>query len=172
MKKRILFRSGSLGMGGLEKVLVQTLQILSSSEWDISLLLTHDEKEKNILEKEIPKNISYSFLNDNNFLKKMEYSQLRKKQSLYYKLRYLYFLYKARKNSLQKTKKYIKKYGPFDIFIDYDGGAMKYIHQISIPEKVVFFIVLLAKPSQKKENKNATKKDYKNILKLLLSVML
>ncbi|MDK4479615.1 glycosyltransferase, partial [Fusobacterium necrophorum] len=83
MKKRILFRSGSLGMGGLEKVLVQTLQILSSSEWDISLLLTHDEKEKNILEKEIPKNISYSFLNDNNFLKKMEYSQLRKKQSLY-----------------------------------------------------------------------------------------
>lgn len=74
----MLFRSGSLGMGGLEKVLVQTLQILSSSEWDISLLLTYDEKEKNILEKEIPKNISYSFLNDNNFLKKMEYSQLRK----------------------------------------------------------------------------------------------
>ncbi|RXZ69756.1 glycosyltransferase, partial [Fusobacterium necrophorum] len=42
MKKRMLFRSGSLGMGGLEKVLVQTLQILSSSEWDISLLLTYD----------------------------------------------------------------------------------------------------------------------------------
>ncbi|CAL7889406.1 glycosyltransferase [Fusobacterium necrophorum] len=162
MKKRILFRSGSLGMGGLEKVLVQTLQILSSSEWDISLLLTYDEKEKNILEKEIPKNISYSFLNDNNFLKKMEYSQLRKKQSLYHKLKYLYFLYKARKNSLQKTKEYIKKYGPFDIFIDYDGGAMKYIEQISIPEKVVFFH---SSPSQAIHNKGKQKRYQKRLQK-------
>lgn len=162
MKKRILFRSGSLGMGGLEKVLVQTLQILSPSEWDISLLLTYDEKEKNILEKEIPKNIPYSFLNDNNFLKKMEYSQLRKKQSLYHKLKYLYFLYKTRKNSLQKTKEYIKKYGPFDIFIDYDGGAMKYIEQISIPEKVVFFH---SSPSQAIHNKGKQKRYQKRLQK-------
>ncbi len=160
MKKRILFRSGSLGMGGLEKVLVQTLQILSSSEWEISLLLTYDEKEKNILEKEIPKNIPYSFLNDNNFLKKLEYSQLRKKQNLYHKLKYLYFLHKARRNSLQKTNEYIKKYGPFDIFIDYDGGAMKYIEQIPIPEKVVFFH---SSPSQAIHNKGKQKRYQKRL---------
>ena len=83
MKKiKVLFRSGSLRMGGLERVLVEVLQNINKTDLDIHLLID-DETEEDIFRKDIPLDIPYHFLKSNQFMKQLELVRKEKNKSLY-----------------------------------------------------------------------------------------
>ena len=42
MKKKVIFRSGSLRMGGLERVLIEVLQTIDKEKFDIYLVIDDD----------------------------------------------------------------------------------------------------------------------------------
>ena len=52
MKKKVIFRSGSLRMGGLERVLIEVLQTIDREKFDIYLVIDDDCGEENIFEKD------------------------------------------------------------------------------------------------------------------------
>lgn len=131
----IVIKSGSLRMGGLERVLIEVLQNIDTNKYNITLLIDDDSGEKNIFEKDIPKNIPYYFLKDNDFMKKMDYHRENKKK-LYNKIIYNYLMYKEKDVILQNFKKIQNKIGDIDILIDFDAGASKYIEEIEAKKKV------------------------------------
>lgn len=57
MKKKVIFRSGSLRMGGLERVLIEVLQTIDREKLDIYLVIDDDFGKENIFERDIPKDI-------------------------------------------------------------------------------------------------------------------
>ena len=61
MKKNIVFRSGSLRLGGLERVLIEVLQTIDKEKYNVTLVIDDDCGEDNIFEKDISKEIPYIF---------------------------------------------------------------------------------------------------------------
>ena len=43
MKKRLVIRSGSLRMGGLERILIEVLQTINKEKYNISLIIDDDK---------------------------------------------------------------------------------------------------------------------------------
>ena len=82
MKKNILFRSGSLRMGGLERVLIEVLQTIDKEKYNISLIIDDDCGEDNIFEKDIPKEIKYYFLKSQDLIQKQNI--IKKKEKIYF----------------------------------------------------------------------------------------
>ena len=87
MKKNIIIRSGSLRMGGLERVLIEVLQTIDKKKYNITLVIDDDCGEGNIFEKDIPKEIPYYFLKSKKLMEKTEYYK-EKRKKLFYKLMY------------------------------------------------------------------------------------
>lgn len=138
MKKiKVLFRSGSLRMGGLERVLVEVLQNINKTDLDIHLLID-DETEEDIFRKDIPLDIPYHFLKSNQFMKQLEQVRKEKNKSILSKLKYNLYMHKARKLCKLETLKYISQQGPFNVLIDFDAGATRYMENIPIPHKIVW----------------------------------
>lgn len=138
MKKiKVLFRSGSLRMGGLERVLVEVLQNINKTDLDIHLLID-DETEEDIFRKDIPLDIPYHFLKSNQFMKQLELVRKEKNKSILSKLKYNLYMHKARKLCKLETLKYISQQGPFNVLIDFDAGATRYMENIPIPHKIVW----------------------------------
>ena len=57
MKKRLVIRSGSLRMGGLERILIEVLQTINKEKYNISLIIDDDCGEEDIFKKDIPSEI-------------------------------------------------------------------------------------------------------------------
>lgn len=57
--KRILFKSGSTMMGGLEKVQYEYINFLVDEGFDIKVVIENDNGNENILEKEIKTKVEY-----------------------------------------------------------------------------------------------------------------
>ncbi|MEG2256384.1 MAG: hypothetical protein RSC21_06250 [Cetobacterium sp.] len=55
--KNLVIRSGSLRMGGLERVLIDTLSLLDTSKYKVSLIIEDDCEEQNIFQNDVPKDI-------------------------------------------------------------------------------------------------------------------
>ena len=79
MKKKIVFRSGSLRMGGLERVLIEVLQTINKDKYEIILVIDDDCGENNIFEKDIPKEVKYYFLKSQELIQKIDKYRLKKK---------------------------------------------------------------------------------------------
>ena len=137
IKKRVIIRSGSLRMGGLERVLIEVLQNIDKKKYDLILVINDDCGEENIFEKDIPKEIPYYFLKSQKLIEKTNYYKLRRKNILY-KLMYNVYMNIERYIEIKNLKKLIKKLGKIDVFIDYDAGATKYIEKINAEKKVVW----------------------------------
>lgn len=136
--KNILWKSGSLRMGGLEKILIEVLKNIDKKKYKITLVIDDDCGEKNVFEKEIPQEINYYFLKSQgliNFIDKCR----EKKKNIFYKLLYNIMIVLEKIISLYNLKKIIKKIGKVDILIDYDAGAAKYIQFFpEINKKIVW----------------------------------
>jgi glycosyltransferase involved in cell wall biosynthesis len=137
MKKNVIIRSGSLRMGGLERVLIEVLQNIDKKKYNLTLVVDDDCGEDNIFEKDIPKEISYYFLKSQKLIEKTNYYKLRRKNMLY-KLMYNIYMNIETYIKSRNIKKLIEKLGKIDIFIDYDAGATKYIENIEAEKKVVW----------------------------------
>ena len=83
MKKKVIFRSGSLRMGGLERVLIEVLQTIDREKFDIYLVIDDDCGEENIFEKDIPKDIKYFFLKPEELIRETEKYKAKKKNIIY-----------------------------------------------------------------------------------------
>lgn len=140
--KNIVFRSGSLRMGGLERVLIDTLNIMDTKKYNISLIIEDDCEEENIFQEDIPKDIKLYFLKPKSMIDKTHYYRERRKKSIFNKIMYNYYMHKEHQFCLEKTKEVLEKIkdtnGEIDIFIDYDWGATRYIDKLALKNKVVW----------------------------------
>lgn len=140
--KNIVFRSGSLRMGGLERVLIDTLNIMDTKKYNISLIIEDDCEEENIFQEDIPKDTKLYFLKPKSMIDKTHYYRERRKKNIFNKIMYNYYMHKEHQFCLEKTKEVLEKIkdtnGEIDIFIDYDWGATRYIDKLALKNKVVW----------------------------------
>lgn len=139
--KNIIIRSGSLRMGGLEKVLIEFLKLLNLEENKIFLFIEDNCEEENIFEKDIPKGIELFFLKEKKIIEKTKYYRENRK-NFFYKIMYNLYMEKERyiveKNTKKNIEKLKKKYGEINLFIDYDWGATKYVEKLRVDKKIVW----------------------------------
>lgn len=151
MKKKIIFRSGSLRMGGLERILIEVLQTIDKNKYDITLVIDDDCGKDNVFEKDIPKEIKYYFLKSQELIKKTEYYKTRKK-NIFCKLMYNLYMNLESFIMCKNMKKLLAKLGKVDLLVDFDAGASKYIEKLEIPYKIVWIHNSIPK-LKKKESK-------------------
>ena len=137
MKKNVIIRSGSLRMGGLERVLIEVLQNINREKYNLILVIDDDCGEDNIFEKDIPKEIKYYFLKSQKLIERTNYYKSRRK-NLLYKLMYNIYMNIETYIKSKNLEKLIDKLGNIDVFIDYDAGSTKYIENIKADKKVVW----------------------------------
>ncbi|MGL6113861.1 MAG: glycosyltransferase, partial [Cetobacterium sp.] len=120
--KNIVIRSGSLRMGGLERVLIEVLQNFDLKKYKISLLIEDDSGEDNIFLKEIPKEIDLYFIKNKEMIENTE-KYRKKKKNFFYKIIYNYKMYREHNFVPGKTKELLReieiKNGEIHSFIDY-----------------------------------------------------
>lgn len=139
--KNLVVRSGSLRMGGLERVLIEMLQNLDKAKYRISLIIEDDSGKENIFLNQVPKDIDIYFLKPEELIAKTHYHRERKR-SIYHKLMYNLLMSKEHDFVVKKTKEVLKeiekKYGEVDVFLDYDWGARRYIEKLKAKRKIVW----------------------------------
>lgn len=135
--KKVVFRSGSLRMGGLERVLIEVLQNIDKNKYKLYLLIEDDSGKDNVFEKDIPKGIEYVFLKDNRIQKIADYLRINKK-NIFLKIFYNIFMSVERGVALNSLKKFNKSLGEIDVFVDYDTGASRYIEKIKAKKKIAW----------------------------------
>lgn len=137
MIKKIVFRSGSLRMGGLERVLVEVLQNMNLNKYQLNLIIEDDSGKENIFLKDIPQGIKVYFLKPEKLMRKTE-KYREQKRNIFYKLMYNYMMWYERKIVFKNTLKALKDIGDVDLFIDFDWGATKYIEKLPVKKSVVW----------------------------------
>ena len=148
--KNIIIRSGSLRMGGLERVLIEVLQTIDKKKYNITLVIDDDCGEGNIFEKDIPKEISYYFLKSKELIEKTEYYK-EKRKNLFCKLMYNLYMNFETFIMCKNMKNLLNKLDKADLLIDFDAGASKYINKLrNINKKVVWIHNSIPKLKKKK----------------------
>jgi hypothetical protein len=148
MKKKVIFHSGSLRMGGLERILVEVLQNIDLNKFDIKLLIEDEFKEENIFEKDIPNEIKITYLIPEKVLQKTK--KLREdKKNIISKIGY---------NFMMRVERYIRnknlmlfiKNNEAEVLIDFDNGLSKDIHKIKKMKKIAWLHNSIPKLKKKK----------------------
>lgn len=152
MKKKLVFRSGSLRMGGLERVLIEVLQNIDKEKYEITLIIEDNSGEENIFLKDIPEGIKLYFLKSEEVIEKTKYHKERKK-NLYHKMMYNLHMSLERKLVRENNVKIMNELGEVDVFIDFDWGAVKYIESIKAKKKIVWIHNSIPKLMGEKQSK-------------------
>ena len=169
MKKKVLFYNGSLRMGGIERVLVEVLQNIDRSEMDIDLLIEDGIRSLNVFEKDIPKEISITYLKDEKLINLTNKFRERKK-NIFCKLIYnLLMNYEAHVKKYNLKKMLIDK--KYDVVIDFDMGLSKHIDLIKANKKIAWVHASIKHWTKKKVELKGLENDYKSMITLLLYVM-
>ena len=137
MNKKVIIRSGSLRMGGLERILIEVLQTINKEKYSVSLVIDDDCGEADIFKKDIPKEIDYYFLKSETLMKKISFYRERK-NNLLYKGLYNFYLSYSKYIACKNMEKLVEKFGKIDVLIDFDAGAEKYIEKIKANKKIVW----------------------------------
>lgn len=85
-KKKILFYTSGIGLGGVEKVLLEILGLLDKEKFDIKVALQNENE--NLFESEIPKEVSYKYMLSQKTINKLEYFKQRRRGNILYRLFY------------------------------------------------------------------------------------
>lgn len=148
--RNILWKSGSLRMGGLEKILIEILKNIDKEKFKITLIIDDDCGKRNIFEKEIPENIEYYFLKSEKLIELSEKIKS-KKEKIFYKILYNIMMSIEKIVVVHNMKKIVKKVGLVDILVDFDAGAAKYVKKLTnIKKKIVWIHNSI--PNLKKKN--------------------
>ena len=148
MKKKVIFHSGSLRMGGLERVLVEVLQNIDLNKFDIKLLIEDEFKEENVFEKDIPNEIEITYLIPENVLQKTKKMRENKKN----------MMSKIGYNIMMQVERYIRnknlmeflKINKSEVLVDFDNGLSKDIHKIKKMKKIAWLHNSIPKLKKKK----------------------
>ena len=125
MKKHILFLSGGLKIGGVERVLIEYLNNIDREKYKITLFLMSDFGSDAVLEPELKKDIQIKYIKNYEIIKQKE--ELRKnKKNIFKKIKYSSFLKKEKRISEKRFVTYLKKISEPDLIIDFDRSFVKY----------------------------------------------
>ena len=137
MRKHILFLSGGLKIGGVERILVEYLNNIDQDKYDITLFLMSDFGEDAILKHELNNNIDVRYIKSLELVSKKK--ELRKKKkNIFYKLKYMRILKKEKKDSYINFIKYLEEISKVDIIIDFDGSFIKYTKYMKDITKLIW----------------------------------
>lgn len=130
MKKKILFYTSGVGLGGVEKVVLEVLKEIDKNKFDIKLALQYENE--NLFENEIPKEVNYKYMLPQKIIDKSLYFRERKK-NIFYKILYSFMLsyekYIIKKNYLEFSK-------DREIVIDFKSGDfLKLINLENVAKK-------------------------------------
>ena len=125
MKKHILFLSGGLKIGGVERVLIEYLNNIDREKYKITLFLMSDFGSDAVLEPELKKDIQIKYIKNYEIIKQKEELQKNKK-NIFKKIKYSSFLKKEKKISEKRFVTYLKKIPEPDLIIDFDRSFVKY----------------------------------------------
>lgn len=76
-KKKILFYTSGIGLGGVEKVLIELLKFIDKEKFDIKVAFQNGNER--YFEEKLPKQIDYRFMLDEKIINKTIYFKVRKK---------------------------------------------------------------------------------------------
>ena len=134
--KKILFKSGSTMMGGLEKVQIEYINFLVKQEkYQIKIVIENDNGKDNALEKYINSNVTY--LKDYNYILEIKNLRENRKKSLWSRIKYNLAITKEKKYADNKFLQIYKKYKP-DIVIDFDSSLTKIIDKLNSSKNLVW----------------------------------
>lgn len=136
-KIKIAFRSGSLRMGGLERILIEILKEIDKDKYEITLFIEDDCGEENVFEKDIPKEIDYYFLKSKELID-LTKSVKEKKKNLFYKLHYNILMSYEKVVARKKMKEILKLKEGIEVLIDFDSGLAKDIHRFYNFKKITW----------------------------------
>ncbi|MDX8335922.1 glycosyltransferase [Candidatus Cetobacterium colombiensis] len=130
LKKKIIIQTGSLRVGGQEKMLSELLKVINPEKYKVLLLIEEDCGNENIYEKNIPEYIEYEFLTSKKFMEKLE--KYKKSKNPFHKILYSLMLKSKKKIAIKNFKKYLD-FG--DIIIDYNLGLLRYCNKLNLKGK-------------------------------------
>ena len=134
--KKILFKSGSTMMGGLEKVQIEYINFLVKQEkYQIKILIENDNGKDNALEKYINSDVIY--LKDYNYILEIRNLRENRKKSLWSRIKYNLAISKEKKYADNKFLQIYKEYKP-DIVIDFDSSLTKIIDKLNSSKNLVW----------------------------------
>ena len=134
--KKILFKSGSTMMGGLEKVQIEYINFLVKQEkYQIKIVIENDNRRDNSLEKYINSNVTY--LKDYNYILEIKNLRENRKKSLWSRIKYNLAITKEKKYADNKFLQIYKEYKP-DIVIDFDSSLTKIIDKLNSSKNLVW----------------------------------
>lgn len=147
--KKILFKSGSTMLGGLEKVQVEYINYLIDNGYDIKIVIENDNGPENVLEKDLKDKVVY--LKNYDYIKRIKAFRNNKKKSILHKLKYSLELIKEK---VYSEKIFLKIYEDFkpDIVIDFDSSLTRTIKKLKC-SKNILWIHSSVKHWKKKKNK-------------------
>ena len=133
---KILFKSGSTMMGGLEKVQIEYINFLVKQEkYQIKIVIENDNGRDNSLEKYINSNVTY--LKDYNYILEIKNLRENRKKSLWSRIKYNLAITKEKKYADNKFLQIYKEYKP-DIVIDFDSSLTKIIDKLNSSKNLVW----------------------------------
>ena len=134
--RKILFKSGSTMMGGLEKVQIEYINFLVKQEkYQIKIVIENDNEKDNALEKYINSNVTY--LKDYNYILEIKNLRENRKKSLWSRIKYNLAITKEKKYADNKFLQIYKEYKP-DIVIDFDSSLTKIIDKLNSSKNLVW----------------------------------
>lgn len=133
---KILFKSGSTMMGGLEKVQIEYINFLVKQEkYQIKIVIENDNEKDNALEKYITSNVTY--LKNYNYILEIKNLRENRKKSLWSRIKYNLAITKEKKYADNKFLQIYKEYKP-DIVIDFDSSLTKIIDKLNLSKNLVW----------------------------------
>lgn len=125
-KKKILFYTSGIGLGGVEKVLLELLKFIDKEKYDIKVAFQNGDER--YFEAEIPQDIQYKFMLDEKIIEKTIYFKERKKRNLIYKICYLFMM---KYEKIVMKKEFLKFSEDRDIIIDFKSGDFYKVIQLN-----------------------------------------
>lgn len=133
--KRILFKSGSTMMGGVERVQYEYINFLVDKGFDIKVVIENDNGSENILEKEIKTKVEY--LKNYEYISRIKKIRENRKRNFFSRIKYAIVLSKEKRYADKKFLEIYKKFQP-DIVIDFDSSLTKVIKKLKDSKNLVW----------------------------------
>lgn len=162
--KKILFKSGSTMLGGLEKVQVEYINYLIENGYNIKIVIENDNGPENILEKDLKDKVIY--LKNYEYIKKMKKFRTDKKKSMLHKLKYSLEL---QKEKLYSEKIFLKIYEEFkpDIVIDFDSSLTRSVKKLKNSKNILWIHSSVEQWKKKKSKIERYVKKIENYSKII-----
>ena len=162
IKKKILFYTSGIGLGGVEKVLLELLKSMDKNKFDIKVAFQN--ADENYFENEIPKKVNYKFMLSKDIIEKTLFFKERK-SNIFYKICYLIMM-KYEKYIIKKN--FISFSDDRDIIIDFKSGDFYKIIQLNKKaKKICWMHTEITKLIRFKERKERLKRFFKRCDKII-----